>query len=186
LLAAEYDAVATYSAGATIIAADTDTPQATRDIVTSVALHFRDQHRQHAAALAAMIEANGGDAVKDTGRATLPASFPAQSATTVDVIKLGADKEKQAEFTYTQVMAAISTQNAAKLVAAIGAVETQHFVVLYLLAEGLISATEKTAMSPTLVVPAAFILDVGGEDSLNLEAFSALDDLLKLDPPSRG
>lgn len=182
LLKAEYDAVATYTAGAGIIGADAATPQGTRDTVTAVAVHFRDQHSQHAAALKKLIEDNGGDPVADSGTPTLPDSFPAATATTTDVIKLAADKEKAAAYTYAQVMANISTQTAAKLVASIGAVETQHFVVLYLLAEGLIDATPKTGMSPELVVPAAFILDVGGAGTLNLEKFEALDELLTLDP----
>jgi len=182
LLNAEYDAVATYTAGARIIARDTATPQATRDTVTGVAVHFRNQHSQHAAALKKMIQDNGGTPVADSATPTLPSSFPAATATTTDVIKLAADKEKAAAFTYAQVMANISTQAAAKLVASIGAVETQHFVVLYLLAEGLIEATEKTGMSPALVVPAAFILDVGAAGTTNLEKFAALDELLAFDP----
>jgi rubrerythrin len=182
LLAAEYDAVATYTAGAGIVAADAETPQAVRDLVTDVALHFQDQHKQHAAALAKLITDNGGTPAADSGRASIPGSFP-QSATTTDVIKLGADKEKQAAFTYASVMQSISTQAAAKLVAAIGAVETQHFVVLYLLAEGLIVPTEATAANVALVVPAAFVLDVGGAGTQSLESFPALDAALALDPP---
>jgi rubrerythrin len=181
LLAAEYDAVATYTAGAGIIAADSATPQATRDLVTDVAVHFRSQHSEHAAALKKLIEDNAGTAVADAGKPSLPAKFPTSGATTTDVIKLAADKEKQAAYTYAQVMATISTQTAAKLVASIGAVEAQHFVVLYLLAEGLISTTDKTAMNASLVVPAAFILDAGVSGSVNLEKLPALDDLLKLD-----
>ena len=182
LLTAEYDAVAAYTAGAAIIAADSQTPQETRDVVSGVAAHFRDQHVQHAAALSALIKANGGSAAEDSGKPKLPASFPADSARTLDVVKLAADKEKQAAFTYAQVMATISTQTAAKLVASIGAVETQHFVVLYLLAEELITTTAKTSSNPELVVPAAFILDVGPAGSTNLENLPALDDLLALDP----
>jgi hypothetical protein len=34
-----------------------------------------------------------------------------------------------------------------------------------------------------LVVPAAFILDVGAAGTVNLENFPELDELLKLDPP---
>jgi rubrerythrin len=180
LLTAEYDAIATYAAGAGIIAADTGTPQATRDVVTDVAVHFQDQHKQHAAALAKLISENGGKPVADSMKAKLPASFPAD-ATTTDVMKLATDKEKQAAVAYVQVMKTISTPTAAKLVAAIGAVETQHFVVLYLLVEGLIEASDGTAMNPTLVVPAAFVLDVGASGTASLEKFPALDDLLKLD-----
>jgi rubrerythrin len=184
LLAAEYDAVATYTAGAGIIAADTGTPEATRKVVTDVAVHFQDQHKQHAAALKKLIMDTGGTPVADSGMAKLPASFPATTAKTPEVIKLAADKEKQAAYTYANVMKTVSTQTAAKLVASIGAIETQHFVVLYLLVEGLIQANANTAAMPTLVVPAAFVLDVGGAGTANLEKFAALDNLLKLDPPA--
>jgi len=180
LLTAEYDAIATYTAGAGIIADDAATPQATRDVVTAVAVHFQDQHKQHAAALKALIEDNDGTPVEDSMMAKIPESF--DEATTTGVLKLAADKEKQAAVAYAEVMKQISSSAAAKLVASIGAVETQHFVVLYLLVEGLIAANAMTAASPELVVPAAFILDVGGEGTVNLESFAALDDLLELDP----
>jgi rubrerythrin len=182
LLKAEYDAIATYTAGAGIIAADAATPEATRKIVTDVAVHFQSQHKQHAAALKALIEANDGQPSADSMQAKIPESF--DEATTVGVLKLAADKEKQAAVAYAEVMKSISTSNAAKLVASIGAIETQHFVVLYLLVEGLIVANAMTGMNPTLVVPAAFVLDVGGDGTANLENFKALDDLLALDPPA--
>jgi rubrerythrin len=180
LLTAEYDAIATYTAGAGIIADDAATPQATRDVVTAVAVHFQDQHKEHAAALKALIEENDGTPVEDSMMAKIPESF--HEATTTGVLKLAADKEKQAAVAYAEVMKSISTSAAAKLVASIGAVETQHFVVLYLLVEGLIAANAMTAASPELIVPAAFVLDVGGEGTANLETFAALDDLLELDP----
>ena len=180
LLKAEHDAIATYSAGAGIIAADTATAQATRDVVTDVAVHFQDQHKAHAAALKQLIEDNDGTPVADAMTAKIPASF--DEMTTVGVLKLAADKEKQAAVAYAEVMKSISTSAAAKLVASIGAVETQHFVVLYLLVEGLIAANAMTAQSPTLIVPAAFVLDVGPSGTTNLEKFAALDALLELDP----
>lgn len=182
LLTGEYDAVATYTAGATLIAADTGTAQATRDLVTSVALHFQDQHKQHAAALKALITDNGGTPATDTMVAKIPTSFPA-TATTTDVMKLAADKEKHAAIAYTQVMQTLSTSAAAKLVASIGGVESQHFVVLYLLIEGLISSNDKTKMNPELIVPAAFVLNAGVSGTTNLEHFPAVDTLLTLDPP---
>lgn len=182
LLKAEYDAIATYTAGAGLIADDAATPQATRDVVTAVAVHFQDQHRQHAAALKQLIEDNDGTPVADAMTATLPGSF--DDTSTLGVMKLAADKEKQAAVAYAEVMKSISTSAAAKLVASIGAIETQHFVVLYLLVEGLIAANTMTAASPALIVPAAFVLDVGGTGTQSLENFPALDDLLTLDPPS--
>jgi rubrerythrin len=181
LLAAEYDAIATYTAGADIIMGDSGTDQAVRDLVSDVATHFRSQHVDHAAALKKLIQDNKGTPVDDAGKAKFPDKFPMSGATTTDVIKLAADKEKQASYTYAQVMETISTQTAAKLVASIGGVETQHFVVLYLLAEGLIKATDKTKAMASLVVPAAFVLDVGAAGTVNLENFPELDELLKLD-----
>ena len=180
LLKAEYDAIATYTAGAGIIAADAATPKATRDVVTDVAVHFQDQHKAHAAALKKLIQDNAGTPVADAMMAKIPASF--DEPTTLGVLKLSADKEKQAAVAYAEVMKSISTSAAAKLVASIGAVETQHFVVLYLLVEGLIAANAMTASSPTLIVPAAFVLDVGAAGTTNLEKFAALDTLLELDP----
>ena len=182
LLTAEYDAIATYTAGAGIIADDTDTAQATRDVVTAVAVHFQDQHKEHAAALKALIEENDGTPVEDSMEAKIPESF--DEPTTLGVMKLAADKEKQAAIAYAEVMKSISTAAAAKLVASIGAIESQHFVVLYLLVEGLITANAMTAASPGLIVPAAFVLDVGGAGTQSLETFAALDDLLTLDPPA--
>src|SRR6188768_143904 len=176
LLTAEYEAVATYTAGANLIAADTGTAQATRDIVTSVAVHFQDHHKQHADALKKLILDNGGTPAADTATAKIPASFPA-TPTTTDVMKLAADKEKHAAIAYAQVMKTISTPTAAKLVASIGGVESQHFVVLYLLVEGLISANDSTKANPTLIVPAAFVLNVGASGTTNLENFPALDTL---------
>ncbi|HKY38146.1 MAG TPA: ferritin-like domain-containing protein [Polyangiaceae bacterium] len=75
LLTAEYHAIATYTAGAGIIADDAVTPQATRDVVTAVAVHFQDQHEQHAAALKALIEENDGTPVEDSTMAKIPESF---------------------------------------------------------------------------------------------------------------
>jgi rubrerythrin len=179
LLQAEYDAIATYTAGADIIGKDTATDAGLRDTVLKVAVHFQDQHKEHAAALKAMIEANGGTAASDDGKASIPASFTAPD--TIAVIKLAADKERAAAFTYAAVLRTISTAAAAKLVASIGGVESQHFVVLYLLAEGLIAGNAKTNSMASLVVPASFILDVGPTGSVNLENFPALDQLLAYD-----
>jgi hypothetical protein len=63
-------------------------------VVTAVAVHSRDQHEQHAAALKKMIEDNDGTPVDDGMTANVPASF--DEPTTTGVLKLAADKEKQA------------------------------------------------------------------------------------------
>lgn len=183
LLAAEYDAIKTYTAGAIIIMADASTAHSVRETVVKLAVHFQDQHKEHAAALQALITANGGAPLADNADPpAIPGSF-LNKTTVSDVLKLAADKEKAAALTYARGMEQISTQTAAKLVAAIGGVESQHFVVLYLLAEGLVSATPKTNSDVALLVPAAFLVDVGLASSTNLDTLSALDALLSLDPP---
>lgn len=183
LLKAEYDAIATYTAGATIIAADATTDAGTKDTVTKVAVHFLGQHQDHANALKKLITDTGGMPTVQSMTPQIPAAFSAAAQTTTNVIKLAADKEKAAAFTYAVVMQSISTQVAAKLVAAIGAVETQHFIVLYLLAEGLITANAATNSMATLVVPASFILDgVGVAGTTSLSNSPALDAALALDP----
>src|SRR5262249_13416665 len=146
----------------------------------AVAVHFQGQHKDHAAALKVMIEAKGGTAAEDTMMANIPASFDDQ--TTAGVMKLAADKEKHAAIAYANVMKTISKQGAATLVASIGAVETQHYVVLQLLISGLIEPNDKTAMSPELIVPASFVLEVSGSNAMSLENNAALDALLALTP----
>jgi rubrerythrin len=185
LLNAEWDAIATYTTGAGIIDGDTtdssDAAVKTRALVKKVALHFQSQHQDHANALKKLIQDNGGTPAEQTTVPQIPGSFPKTGATTADVIKLGADKEKAAAYTYADVVKTLSTQAAAKLAASIGGVETQHFVVLYLLAEQLIAPTASTDMNAALVVPASFILDAGVDGTAHLDNLPALDALLKLD-----
>lgn len=181
LLTAEYDAILTYQAGGAIIASDAETPTPVKQVVTAVALHFLDQHEQHRDALIALIEANGGEPAEEPEEPVIPDSFP-NGPHTPDVIKLASDKEQAAAHTYILALKTISTQAAAKLITSIGGTETQHFVVLRGLADGLIAPTESTLGGANSVVPAGFILDnVGPDGAANLENNLALDALLALD-----
>lgn len=179
LLAAEYDGVATYSVGAEVV--QNEPNESVRETVLAVASHFQRQHREHARALVELIQETGGAPVSDPETAQIPDSFPSDP-TTSDVLKLAADKEKQAAYTYVDVLNQLSTNSAAKLVAAIGGVESQHFIVLYLLAESLIAPTAATREMAELVVPAAFVTDPGISGVTNLEDFPALDEALALQP----
>ena len=181
-LAAEYDAIATYGTAATIIAADASTPKATRDVVAGLGAHFRAQHVEHAAALDKFIKMNGGAPIADPATPCLPASFPATTAKTSDVIKLAADKEKHAAVAYASAIGKVGTATAAELLASIGAVETQHFVLLYALAEDLIAANDVTLKNVALLSPASFVLDVGAAGTISLETETALAPLLTLEP----
>ncbi len=177
LLAAEYDGVATYQAGAEIVARETDV--AVRDTVLAVAAHFQQQHQEHAAALAALIAESGGTPITYRETAQIPASFPVEASVT-DVLRLAADKEKRAAYTYVDVLRQVGTQTAAKLISSIGGVESQHFVVLHLLAEGLVVPTAATLEMAELVVPAAFVTDPGLPKTTHLDDLPALDEALAL------
>ncbi|MFZ5896119.1 MAG: ferritin-like domain-containing protein [Myxococcota bacterium] len=183
VLSAEYDLVSSYTTGASIIAADATTPKTTRDAVAKLAAHFQAHHVEHAAALKAFIQANAGTPVADPGAPSLPASFPTATAKSGEFMKLAADKEKHAALAYVDAMKMLSAQTSAKLAAAIGGVETQHFVLWHLLVEGLIATNEATAINAASLVPAAFVLNVGGAGTTHLESSPALDALLALDPP---
>jgi hypothetical protein len=155
LLNAEYDAIATYTAGAGILTNDAN--KAGSEVAVLVATHFLAQHQQHRDALKGLITKLGGTPAEDNPTPTLPASFTAiAEPTTVDVLKLAADK----------VVGSLSTQTAAGLAASIGGVETQHFVVLYLLALGLVApgAIIKTSAEANLVVPGDFMVPVQDVD----------------------
>jgi hypothetical protein len=184
LLRIEYDLVACYDFAQPLIAQDATTPQTERSNVTKLALHFQSQHKQHALALRSLIQTNGGTPATDDKKAMLPSALDTTSAKTLQLIQLGADKERDAAVQFAQAMLSLSTRGAASLVAAIGAVHTQQFTFMYLLAERIALLTDRAGMTPEQVVPAAFILDVGGTGTVNLEVNTQLDTVLMLDPGS--
>lgn len=184
LLRSEYDLVACFDFAQPLIAQDASTPQTERSNVTKLALHFQAQHKQHALALRTLIQKNGGTPATDDMKPKLPSALDTTSAKTQQLIQLGADKERDAAVQFAEAMLSLSTREAASLVAAIGAVHTQHFTFMYLLAERIALLTEQAGTTPEAVVPAAFVLDLGGVGTVNLEVFPQLDTLLALDPGS--
>ncbi len=162
LLNAEYDAIATYTAGVGILTNDAN--KGTSGPALLVGGHFVAQHQQHRDALIKLITTLKGTPAPEVTTPTLPASFKAilATATTTDVIKLACDKEAAAGRTYAEVVGQLTTQTAAALAASIGGVETQHFVVLFLLASGLIvpGPAIKGQAEANLVVPGDFMVPV--------------------------
>jgi hypothetical protein len=160
LLQAELNAIETYTAGAGILQnpPDGDANAAIASTVLAVAVHFQTQHKDHAQALEAMIKKNGGTAV-NKGTAQIPKGF---KASVINVIRLAANAERAAAIAYTASLQAISAGTAATLIAAIGGVEAEHFVVLYSLANGLITGSASTKSKAASVVPTSFVIGVGG------------------------
>lgn len=157
LLRAEYDAFLTYGvADSYLMNPDmTDSDRGTAAIVRDVFNHFKEHHTAHAARLSTLIMTLGGTPVSrgEVLQATLPTGF---RATVMNLIKLGANKEKRAAIEYVRAQQTISTATAADLAAAIGGVETQHFIALYLVAKNVFTIQSMMPMVQALA-PQPFV-----------------------------
>lgn len=159
LLSAEYGAIKAYDAGAAILMSPPsgDAQAAVAPAALAVAVHFQSQHREHAAKLAGIITASGGTPVAEsTVTFSAPPSF---RAGVLNVIKLACNAEKAAAVAYAETLKSLSVQTSAEVVGAIGGVESQHFIVLFLLANGIVSPSS-TVMAND-VVPQAFTSRLG-------------------------
>ena len=158
LLAAEYGAIAAYTAGAGILSSPPsgDPLASAAPTVLAVAGHFLAQHQAEAAQLVATITEAGGTPVD---QATIHFDIPADfSASVLNVIRLAANAERAATIAYANSVSVIADPDDARLLVSISGVHAQHFAVLSLLADGIIAATGNTMAQANDVVPAAFIL----------------------------
>jgi hypothetical protein len=161
LLTAEYLAIGAYNAGAGILMSPPmgDALASIAPVALQVAAHFRQQHQDHAARLVSLIQAQQGTPVNQAAAVFSPP--PGFTGTVLNVIRLAANKEKAAAVAYTKTHASITQQTAAEVIAAIGGVETQHFIVLYLLAKGVVVPGMALGMNATDLVPRSFVAQVG-------------------------
>lgn len=163
LLSAEYQAVKAYDAGASILMSPPggDPLASAAATVLAVAAHFQAQHRDHADALAGQIVLAGGVPVAEESVIfTPPEGF---SASVLNVIRLAANAEKAAAVAYADTLKTVSSQMVARLLASIGGVESEHYIILSLLAQGVIAPTEATMAMATQLVPTAFVTAQNGE-----------------------
>lgn len=177
LLRAEYEAIRAYDTayGYLMNAPMTDPGAAQGPAAAAVVNRFRAQHRDHAGALAPLVTAAGGTPVNEaTVLFTPPAGF---SLSVSNFIKLAANKERAASIAYTNALRTISSQSAAEVVAAIGGNETQHFIVLYLLAKGIAQPGMNAATMIDAISPKSFVSieanPAGSLDSVADLAFTA-------------
>ncbi len=178
LLVAEYKAIDAYTQGAAVLAMDmTDLGK----LVLAVAVEFQKDHKEHAALLDKTIKALGGTPTTEAAnKFTLPTGF---KPSTPNVMKLACNEERKAAIAYNQVLKGLQTKNNRFIAAAIQGDETQHYVVLVALIEGL--AVPTTALTATMnadkVVPQAFVsatTDLGGGSGLQSEADLAVNDMM--------
>jgi len=166
LLVAEYGAVATYDAGIRILnAPSSGDPLAMYSLALSaIATQWQSQHSAHATALVAAIRAIGGTPANQAS--TPPFTAPPNFTNTVtNVLKLAANAEKGAAITYNNTVATLTSQTNRLLAANIEGDESQHFIVLYALLNGLATpGAALAAMGTANVVPRAFVAATGGGD----------------------
>lgn len=153
---AEYDAIVTYSTAESALASDMDPMAPT---VRAVAAYIRSQHEAHANALGAAITGLGGMPVDRTTIFFMPPT--GFRATLSNIIKLAVNKEKAAAIAYAEAVRNIGTGANAQIAAAIGGVETQHFIVLYLLAKNVVSPGPQAMTMLNQLCPQSFVASVG-------------------------
>lgn len=178
LLSAEYKAIDAYTQGAGVLTADTSD---LGKLVLAVAVEFQSDHRAHAVLLAKTITDLGGTPVTEAAnKFTLPTGF---KASTPNVMKLAANAERAAAVAYNQVLKGLTSKTNRFIAAAIEGDETQHYVVLVALIEGLVMPTAN--LTPTTnadkVVPQPFVsatTELGGASGLQSETDQVTNDLM--------
>lgn len=161
LLTTEWQLVHTYDAVTSILSmpAAGDPDASAGAPLIAVCQHFQSQHRDHASRLIALVQGDGGTPVTE---ASVPFVQPMGFLPTVrNGLRLAANQEKAAAIGYANALRTMSSQTAALTVAAIGGVEAQHFVVMYLLALGLLAPTMATASMGSTIVPVSFAVAAG-------------------------
>lgn len=178
LLAAEYKAIDAYTQGAGVLSTDMSD---LGKLVLAVAVEFQKDHREHSVLLAKTITALGGTPTTEaSNKFTLPTGFV---ASTPNVMKLACNEERRAAIAYNGVIKGLKNKTNRFISAAIQGDETQHYVVLAALIEGLAQPT--AALTPTSnadkVVPQAFTsstVEQGGGAGLQAETDFATNDMM--------
>ncbi len=178
LLSAEYKAIDAYTQGAGVLAADSSD---LGKLVLAVAVEFQSDHKAHAALLDHTITSLGGTPTTAAeNKFTLPAGF---KASTPNVMKLACNAERAAAVAYNQVLKGLTTKNNRFIAAAIEGDETQHYVVLAALIEGLVTPTANLTATSNAdkVVPQSYVsatTDLGGAAGLQAESDQATNDMM--------
>lgn len=129
-----------------------------------VAMHYRSQHADHGMRLSRLITSLQGTPVSSSAVVfTPPAGF---TRTVQNFLRLAANKEKGAAVAYTNALKSLASDTAAELVAAIGGVEAQHFIVLYLLLKGVATPGPAAATMASEISPRPVVAIAGETNSL--------------------
>ncbi|MFO0646758.1 MAG: ferritin-like domain-containing protein [Polyangiales bacterium] len=145
LLRSEYEAQRAYDRAIEYFGAPAmdDPARSTAATVRLVATHYRSQHIDHGRRLAQLIMLLRGTPVSQSSVLFTPPASMGFTQTVQNWLRLMCNVEKAAAIAYVNALKNLSNVTAAELAAAIGGVETQHFIVIYLLLKGV--ATPGTA-----------------------------------------
>ena len=159
LLRAEYEAQQAYDSAIGYFGSPAmdDAGRALAAPAGLVAMHFRSQHADHGQRLARLIMSLQGTPISQSSVVWTPPTAMGFTRTVQNYLRLACNAEKGAAIAYTNALKSLSNATAAELAAAIGGVETQHFIVIYLLlkgvaAPGMAAATMISEITPRSVV----------------------------------
>ncbi len=157
LLASEYGLMVAYDALLSVLAMPllSDPARSLAPSMQPVLRSWRGHHGDHAEVLSAAVRAAGGTPVP-AGASTF--SPPAGFLPTVgNALRLACNSEKAAAVAYTRAMETLGGADHARIAAAIGGDESQHFIVLYLMVKGIASPGPQLATMVGELVPRAFV-----------------------------
>lgn len=168
LIQAEELAISAYTKGAGVIQSVIDDPDTSAEerafsqLVLAVAGRFLGQHQDHSRVLAARVTELGGT---PTGAQDYP--IPANFAgTTLNVVKLAANEERNAAIAYNGVVKGLKAASNRFIAASIEGDETQHYVILNSLLTGAAATTSAIGANVSKVVPRSFVATVGSDQGL--------------------
>ncbi len=159
LLRAEYEAQQAYDGAIGYFGspASDDPARTMAPAAALVAMHYRSQHVNHGERLARLIMSLQGTPISQSSVVWTPPTTMGFTRTVQNYLRLACNAEKGAAIAYTNALKTLSNTTAAELAAAIGGVEAEHFIVIYLLLKGvatpgMAAATMTSELSPRSVV----------------------------------
>ncbi len=132
-----------------------------------VATHYRSQHLDHGMRLARLITSLQGTPISQSSVIFTPPTAMGFTRTVQNYLRLACNAEKAAAIAYTNALKSLTNVTAAELAAAIGGVETQHFIVIYLLLKGVASPGPAAAMMVSEICPRSVVAITGETTDLS-------------------
>lgn len=166
LVVAEYGLAAAYAVLAPALQSPaTDDPLAgPAPVLLAIAIRWRQQHLDAAAALSDAVTSAGGTATPATGINFTPP--PGATLTVENVLKIACNAEKDAAVVHARRVAQLDFAAHRQLAGSIAGAHTQRFTALYALLKGSAQPAAAIATMVEQVVPTSFVLRVGTQPGL--------------------